>query len=69
MRECCKNCKNRLKGIKSDHTKLGSGEEIDTPMEGFICLELAYEGVAFHMVGIDENIGMCEMYIPKDAIR
>lgn len=61
MKACCKNCGRRLSGIKTDYTKLGK-EDIDSPMDGFICLALAYEGVAHWMLGTDEDNGMCEMY-------
>lgn len=62
MSACCRTCKLRLDGVKSDHTLLGSGIDIDSDMDGFICLALAYEGVAYWMLGVDEDIGMCEMY-------
>ena len=62
MKECCRNCQNRLDGVKSDHTLLGSGKDIDSNMDGFICLALAYEGVAHWMLGVDEESGICEMY-------
>lgn len=62
MKKCCRNCRNRLDGIKSDCTLLGSGIDIDSDMDGFICLALAYEGVAYWMLGVDEDKGMCEMY-------
>ena len=62
MSSCCRTCKFRIDGVKSDHTLLGSGIDIDSDMDGFICLGLAYEGVAFWMLGVDEDKGMCEMY-------
>lgn len=62
MIKCCGTCNRRLNGVKSDHTLLGSGIEIDSDMDGFICLALAAEGVAFWMLGVDEESGMCEMY-------
>ena len=62
MKECCRNCQNRLDGVKSDHTLLGSEKDIDSNMDGFICLALDYEGVAHWMLGVDEDKGMCEMY-------
>jgi hypothetical protein len=48
--------------VKSDHTLLGTDIPIDSDMDGFICLGLAYEGIAFWMLGVDEDNGMCEMY-------
>ena len=65
MKECCANCRNRLHGIKTDFGKLNTDEAIDIPMEGFICLALAYEGVSHWMVNHDEQKGICEMYSPK----
>ena len=47
MSACCRTCKSHLDGVKSDHTLLGSGIDIDSDMDGFICLALAYEGVAY----------------------
>lgn len=44
MSACCRTCKCRFDGVKSDHTLLGSGIDIDSDMDGFICLALAYEG-------------------------
>ena len=64
MSECCSNCRKRLHGIKTDFGKLGTNQDIDTPMEGYICLALAFEGVAYWMVNHDESKGMCEMYSP-----
>lgn len=66
MKECCRNCRNRLDGIKSDHTLLGTDVPIDSDMDGFICLALAYEGVAHWMLGVDEDKGMCEMYKERE---
>ena len=62
MSECCRTCKCRLDGVKSDHTLLGSGIDIDSDMDGFICLALACEGIAYWMLGVDEESGICEMY-------
>ena len=62
MKECCRTCKHRLDGVKSDYTLLGSEIDIDSDMDGFICLGLAYEGVAHWMLGVDEDEGFCEMY-------
>ena len=62
MSECCKTCEYRLDGVKSDHTLLGSAIDIDSDMDGFICLALAYEGVVYWMLGVDEDKDMCEMY-------
>lgn len=67
MKECCANCKRRLHGIKTDFAKLKTDEHIDTPMAGFICLALAYEGVTYWMVNHDECNGICEMYEPRKA--
>ena len=64
MLECCNNCKRKLKGVKTDFSKLDTNELMDAPMEGFICLALAYEGVAHWMVNLDEEKGFCEMYAP-----
>ena len=62
MSRCCRTCKYRLDGVKSNHTLLGSGIDIDSDMDGFICLALSYEGVAHWMLGVDEDKGICEMY-------
>lgn len=62
MSECCKTCKYHLDGVKSDHTLLGTDAPIDSDMDGFICLGLAYEGIAFWMLGVDEDKGFCEVY-------
>lgn len=62
MSACCRTCKSHLDGVKSDHTLLGSGIDIDSDMDGFICLALAYESVAYWMLGVDEERGICEMY-------
>lgn len=62
MSACCRTCESHLDGVKSDHTLLGSGIDIDSDMDGFICLALAYEGVAYWMLGVDEERGICEMY-------
>ena len=62
MSACCRTCEYRLDGVKSDHTLLGSVIDIDSDMDGFICLALAYEGVAHWMLGVDEDKGICEMY-------
>ena len=59
---CCRTCEYRLDGVKSDHTLLGSVIDFDSDMDGFICLALAYEGVAYWMLGVDEENGICEMY-------
>ena len=67
MSSCCRTCGFRLDGVKSDHTLLGTEIPIDSDMDGFICLGLVYEGVAFWMLGVDEDNGMCEMY--KERIR
>jgi hypothetical protein len=45
-----------------DYTKIGSGENIHSHPDGFICIGLAYEGVAYWMIGNNKKIGRCEMF-------
>ena len=62
MKKCCTNCKNRFDAHKTDFTKLNTDEPIDSILDGFICMAFASEGVAYWMLGVDEDKGICEMY-------
>lgn len=66
MRECCKNCKLHFPLVKFDYTKGGCEH---TDMDGYICMAFATPGsgeppVAIWMVGCDEDLDMCECYVP-----
>ena len=64
MKKCCKNCKLCLELHKWDYSLIGKSEWKFT-YDGFACMAFASEGEAIHMVGIDINEGMCEMFSPK----
>ena len=61
MKECCKNCMLSLRVRKHDYTKGGCKH---SDMQGFVCLGFAHEGLAVWMVGVDPEVGICEMYKP-----
>ena len=63
--ECCATCKKRLDLKKSDYSNSGCE---DTTLEGFVCLAFASEGQAIWMVGLNEDLDMCECYQQKDTI-
>ena len=65
MKECCANCALMYKAHKTDFTKLNTDEDIDSVLEGYICMAFACERVATQMVGGDPKTGICEMYTPK----
>lgn len=61
----CKTC-NKRKDIELwDYSGMGCKHN---KQEGFACL--AFVGIndlVIHIVGIEENSGMCEMYLPKEG--
>ena len=63
MKECCANCRNKYKLTKFDYSKGGCKH---TDMDGYICMAFAYEGEAVWMVGLQEGLGFCECYVPKE---
>lgn len=62
MKECCETCSRKLELKKYDYSQGGC---IHTDYDGFCCIAFGSEGIAVHMVGIDANSGICEMYSPK----
>lgn len=65
MKECCKNCKRNLKLTKFDYSQGGCKH---TDMEGFICTAFAYEGEAVWMIGLNQEEGLCEVFLPKEEL-
>lgn len=63
MKECCANCRNKYKLTKFDYSKGGCEH---TDMDGYICMAFAYEKQAVWMVGLQEQLGFCECYVPKE---
>ena len=61
-KSCCNNCKYKMELIKFDYSRGGCEH---TPYDGFACVALIHDGVVTHMVGIDPDSGMCEMFIPR----
>ena len=59
MIDCCANCKFNLELVKYDYSNGGC---IHTKYDGYACMAFASEGQVTHMVGIDPEIGMCEMF-------
>lgn len=62
--ECCQNCKHMLTIERLDYTEGGCKHSIES---GFVCLVVADEGVAYHMVGVSMVEGICEMYEKRKA--
>ena len=62
MRECCNTCKLKKKLVKFDYSQGGC---IHTDYDGYACLAFAFEDEVVHMVGVDPDVEMCEMYSPK----
>lgn len=62
-KECCNNCKYGLMIEKLDYSKGGCTH---TKMEGFTCMAFASEGLAYWMVGVDSETGVCECFRWRD---
>jgi hypothetical protein len=62
MKECCENCGNRYKLVKFDYFRGGCKH---TDMDGYICMAFASESQAVWMVGLQDQFGLCECYMPK----
>lgn len=60
--KCCQTCKNNLTIERLDYTEGGCKHSLES---GFVCLALACEGVAYHMVGVSMVEGICEMYTER----
>ena len=67
LKECCANCVLMYEAHKTDYNKLGTDEDIDSKIDGYICMAFAFERVANLMIGSDPNTGMCEMYTERSA--
>lgn len=63
MKECCANCRRRYELTKFDYSHGGCEH---TEMEGFICMAFADEGEAVWMVGLKAEVGLCELFAPKE---
>lgn len=63
MKECCNTCKLKKKLVKFDYSQGGC---IHTDYDGYACLALAFEDEVVHMVGHNPELGMCEMYSPRE---
>ncbi len=62
MKECCANCGRKYKLTKFDYSMGGC---LHTEMDGFVCMAFSDEKQAVWMIGIHENIDMCECFVPK----
>lgn len=63
-RECCAKCKHLKDLIKYDYSKGGCTHITYT---GFACTAFAFEGVVTHMVGLNADTGMCEMFTERES--
>lgn len=62
MKECCNTCERKMDLVKYDYSHGGC---IHTDYDGFACLVYPDEHVVVHMVGVNPEIGICEMYLPR----
>ena len=60
--ECCKNCALRYDLRKADYSHGGCEHSKE---EGYCCGAFAREGMMIHMVGTNEETGLCEVFTPK----
>lgn len=65
MKASCEHCALCYEAHKTDYTKVGTGEEIDSVIDGYICMAFARERIATLMVGLDPTKGMCEMWTER----
>lgn len=63
MNECCNTCKRKMKLVKLDYS---SGGCKHVYYDGFACMAFADENEINHMVGLDPETGVCEMYSPRE---
>ena len=61
-KSCCSNCRHKMKLTKFDYSQGGCKH---TEYEGFACTAFASEGEIIHMVGMNPDTGMCEMFGEK----
>ena len=66
MEKCCNTCRLKKKLIKFDYSQGGC---IHTDYDGYACLAFASENEVIHMVGLDPEPSMCEMYSPRGGIE
>ena len=59
MKKCCANCKFKFDLKILDYSNGGCRH---SDADGFICMNFEDEGIAMHMIGLDENTGSCEAY-------
>lgn len=57
--KCCETCKYRKDLVKFDYSCFGC---VHTDYDGYACTAFATDGRVIHMVGVDPEIGFCEMY-------
>lgn len=60
--ECCTTCNKHMILQLNDYSQGGCQHR---DCEGFACLAFADEGIVKHMIGVDADNGMCEMYYPR----
>lgn len=63
MNECCANCKYNVKLETWDYRRKDGVWKMFE--DGFVCTLFASEGTVIHMLGVDEDKGMCECFIPR----
>ena len=63
MKECCASCRRRYELEKFDYSRGGCEH---TEMDGYICMAFADEGKAVWMVGLNAEVGLCEVFEPKE---
>lgn len=63
-KRCCKNCKCHAELRRWDYSKL-PGEFPKSTYDGFACAAFLFEGEVIHMIGLDDETEICEMFAPR----
>lgn len=63
MKHCCATCANQYIIERLDYTEEGCQHSYEN---GFACGAVLDEGIMYHMVGNDPNVGNCEMWRDRD---
>ena len=66
MEKCCNTCGLKKKLVKFDYSQGGC---IHTDYDGYACLAFTSDNEVIHMVGHNPELGMCEMYSPKENVN